>query len=261
MRLTRSLTVPPDGRPVFVLGSDPAASALLYRLLCLHPEIAYVGRLEQRIPWLPVWLSGRIRLRRFSPKLRWWFREPEAGPLLDALMRELQPAGIDALFRRLRVGTALPPERSAERLRQGIVRLQHAAGGRVLVALCGHDRIGTVASLLPEARYLVVYGDLQVASADVPARADPHAPLPADLAAVAPERVRAVHGRELVREPLEVMRELLGFLGLDRRLDYEWALKTLDLTVAYPRLAANGSRPGSAGVPAEQPLGGARYVS
>ncbi|HEX7035813.1 MAG TPA: hypothetical protein VF210_08565 [Pseudomonadales bacterium] len=256
MSPVRSSAAPPDGRPVFVLGADPAASALLYRLLCLHPEIAYVGRFEERIPRLPVWLCGRIRLRRFSAKLRWWFRRPDAGPLLAALMRQLEPAGADALPRRLRVDGALPPERAAERLRQGIVRLQQAAGGRALVTLCRGDRVAAVAPLVPDARYLVVHGD---AHGEARAPAGPCALLPAELAAVAPERVRPVHCGELVREPLEVMRELLGFLGLDRRLDYEWALKTLDLTPPSPHPSANPA--GLPVLPGDEPLGGARYVS
>src|SRR5690606_37212228 len=112
--------------------------------------------------------------------------------------------------------------------------------------------------LLPQARYLIVHGD---AHGDVPATADARVRLPAELAAAEPARVRHVQSRELVREPLEVMRQLLGFLGLERRLDYEWALKMLNLTVpsAYP--SPNRTSAGSPELPGDDPVGGARYVS
>lgn len=243
-----------SARAVFLLGADRAATALFYRLLCLHPQIAYVCRFERHAPWLP-FVAGRIRLRRFSSKLRWWFREPRASRMVRAVMRQLEPAPDDAFHRRLGLGPApvheSPAESVAERVRNRFSGLQQAAGCRLLVTHGGLDEVAALEALFPEARYLVLRSDDDGVDA---------AELPRKLAAIGPERVRTVQYRNLVEEPLEVMRQVLTFLGLERRLDYEWALKALNL----PAPAARQSSVRAAASPqleADEPLGPPGYVS
>lgn len=213
----------PSASTAFLLGSCPAATALLYRLLCLHPEVAYISRLEHRLAWLPATVSGRIRLRRYSSKLRWWFRDVNGGRVQRALVRQMAPVEGEGVYRH----PGLPPERMAGRLRERFTRLQEASAGRVLVSCCGADprRIPPLEVIFPQARYLNVL-------CDVPGGGGPSDQarlVQRELRAIPSARTLSLRYEDLVEEPIEQMRRVLGFLGLERRLDYEWALKTLKL--------------------------------
>lgn len=230
----RPLQPPAPGANVaFVLGSGRPGTALLYKLLCLHPQIAFICRLENNLPWLPVVLTGRLRLHRYSSKLRYWFRERDNGfGSRRVLARQLRPVAGDRVFAHCGLvdGAAWqhPPERVVTKLRKRFSGLQKSAGASLVVSNCGANeaRIPMLHEIFPDASYLEVVRDPGDATTT---RSNGHCLNGAGRPAGQAARPLAIRYEDLVSEPIEQMRQVQSFLGLERRLDYEWALKALKL--------------------------------
>ena len=59
---------------VFVVGPARSGTTLLYKALCLHPEVAYISNWRSRVPWLPgVTILNRVASRMPSMQRRVWF--------------------------------------------------------------------------------------------------------------------------------------------------------------------------------------------
>jgi hypothetical protein len=263
-----------QGNVAFLIGAGRSGTTLLYKLLCLHPDVAYISNLEPRLPWLPGSLTGRLRLRRYSSKLRHWFRnEGNAYIVQRPLGSRIMPAPAEGEGVYARCGIPLylepgyqPEARVVARTRARFQALREASGASVLVSkrTANNRRIPVLHAIFPQAYYINLLRDGREVAASL-SRVEwwNHTPLwwdakrrtPAQavaegedqlrlcarhwveeteeitrgLGTVSPSRVLPVRYEELVAEPIEQMRRVLMFLGLERRLDYEWALKTLKL--------------------------------
>ena len=49
-------------KPIFIIGSGRSGTTILYRLLCLHPDLCWFSNYSNRFPYLPV-LSSIQRLQ------------------------------------------------------------------------------------------------------------------------------------------------------------------------------------------------------
>ena len=179
--LNRHPVLPGNELDVFVVGPSRSGSALLYKLLCLHPDVAYVSNLERRLPWLPASATGRVRLRRYSSKLRHWFQDqfddPRRTPgALRPLLDRVVPMPVDAESVCIRAGVwAEPavdgqepptydkhPDASAvARLRTRFARLKQVSRAHVLASRLGgaSRRLPVIDAIFPQARYLSVIRD------------------------------------------------------------------------------------------------------
>lgn len=261
------------GDAAFVIGPGRSGTTLLYKLVCMHPQVAYLSNFEHRLPWIPPSLTGRLRLRRYSSKLRYWFADGNAYVVRRPLASRLMPSPVEGESVYRYAGLPLypepgyrPDERVAGRLRAHFSRLQQATGARVVVSkrTANNRRIPALESIFPAARYVNLVRDgREVASSlarvdwwnDHPLWWDERRRTPAEAAAegedmlelcarnwveemneieqgleaVPPARVLNVRFEELVSAPLEQMARVTEFLGLERRRDYEWALRALNL--------------------------------
>lgn len=263
----------------FVIGAGRSGTTLLYKLLCLHPQVGYISNLEHKLPWLPIGLSGRLRPRRYGRKLEHWFRNGGNAYLVRRpLGSRLTPSPSEGEAFYARAGLPLFPEpgyrpdpRVVERLRARFAQLQAATGASLIVSkrTANNRRIPALCTAFPDARFLSLLRDGREVAAslarvewwnDTPLWWDPARRTPAQamadgedllrlcarhwveeteeirrgLAGVDPGRVLDVRYEELVADPIDQMRRVLEFLGLDRRLDYEWALKCLKLSRQSP---------------------------
>ncbi len=229
------------GFEAFVVGTRRSDTALLYKLLCLHPDVAYVSNLESRLPWLSASATGRLRLRRYSSKLRCWFDvcNAPAGAGRSFVDRVAPvPAEAEALCGRRRAnGGGGPDAMTMARMRSAFERLRHAAGAQVLVARLdmATRRLPLVDAVFPRACYLRVIDDDRGRSVE-------SARISRFLARVPRHRVHSVRVETLVAEPIEQTRGVLEYLGLERRKDYEWALRTLPLGHPLTAGRSNGQR-------------------
>lgn len=244
---------PPPARDVFVVGPAQSGSRLLYRLLCLHPEVAYVSNLEGRFPWLPVAVTGRLRPHRYSSKLQQWFGSRPDAPVDPGIRRLLGrmipiPADAEVLCGRNRAGGEPLDARAVAKLRGRLARLRGATRASILAIRveAASRRLPVVDALFPQARYLSVGGGRETGGSTDVFRA---------LARVPASRVLRIDFEDLLAEPVDQLRRVLEFLRLERRRDYEWALKALKLHVAAAaagREASNGAAFEMTGIPGEQ---------
>src|SRR5690606_15399375 len=86
-----------DFTPVFILGSGRSGSTLLYKMLCLHPEIAYISNWDARFPGSPLCMMlGRLTRGRYALNLWSWFdRCGHANDHDRSLLRKLVPTPVE----------------------------------------------------------------------------------------------------------------------------------------------------------------------
>ena len=66
-------TMQPGAQVAFLVGAGRSGTTLLQKLLCLHPQIAYISNYENRFAWFPDGLAGGAIATRLPAKLGAWF--------------------------------------------------------------------------------------------------------------------------------------------------------------------------------------------
>lgn len=157
--------------PLFLVGAPRSGTTLLYKALCLHPDVAFISNWGRRAPGLPA-LALLNRLPRHLPEARRaaWFG-PEAANAYAygrrrPLWERLFPAPVEGepLYRRCGVGEdgeGPPDAQVAARLRHSFAAVQRFAGGSLLVSkrIANNRRIGSLAAVFPEARFVHLIRD------------------------------------------------------------------------------------------------------
>lgn len=157
--------------PLFILGAPRSGTSLLYRTLALHPDAAWISNYGRRLPVLPeIAVLNRLAPAFPGMRRRVWFgadgdnayRYAGSRPLVDRLFP--QPVEGEPVFEHRAVLQGLDRTGCTERqirLRDDVSRLVRASGGRVLVSKrIGHNRrVGLLAELFPDARFLVMSRD------------------------------------------------------------------------------------------------------
>lgn len=170
MTLTGPTSTGQEGGDVaFLVGVGRSGTTLLYKLLCLHPEIAYISNYENRLGWLPSGLACRLVSRRLDDKLRTWFRKDGNAYFVDRpwLTRAFPTphegeAIFDACGLQLLPGRDYRPEQStADCLRRRFGRIRRGAHASVFLSKCttNNHRILPLAAVFPGARYIHLIRD------------------------------------------------------------------------------------------------------
>lgn len=154
--------------PLFILGAPRSGTSLLYKLLCLHPDAAFISNYVHRVPAAPQ-LAALNRVARRLPAAQmgvWFGRDSNAyvyggrRPLRQRLVP--MPSEGEPVFRRAglpadpadaRDGDG-PARRAA--LRRTYASLSAFGGGSVVISKrIGHNRrIPLLQDAFPDARYL-----------------------------------------------------------------------------------------------------------
>jgi sulfotransferase family protein len=161
-----------EAGPLFIVGAPRSGTSLLYKLLCLHPEAAWISNWSRRAPAVPAMAALNRLARRPSPARRAvWFGADAANAYVygrrRALWERLYPMPVEGepLYRHCGIGqgTADPPagHRQAACLRRAFAGLQRWSGGRVLVSkrIANNQRILFLAAAFPDARFLHLIRD------------------------------------------------------------------------------------------------------
>jgi hypothetical protein len=148
----------------FVIGPGRSGTTLLYKLMCMHPAVAYISSLEKQLPWLPVEWTGRIRVRSFAGKLRYWFLKGGNAYLVNKrLLQKLVPIPVEGegLYRLhgLPANAELnnwSPELDGSALRTVFSRLREVSGKTVFVSkrTANNRRLPTLDAIFPTARFV-----------------------------------------------------------------------------------------------------------
>ena len=156
----RDATVP----VAFIVGAGRSGTTLLYKLLCLHPEVAYISNYENRLTWLPDGIAARSVNWSMEHKLRAWFNQGgnayfTSRPLLKKAFPT--PHEGESVFKACGVPLypargELPDDETARRLRGRFERIRRRAGARTFLSkrTANNRRIRYLAAIFPDARYV-----------------------------------------------------------------------------------------------------------
>lgn len=157
---------------LFIVGPPRSGSTLLYKALCLRPDVAYLSNWVRRFPALPA-LGVFNRVPAMLPKTRRaaWFGDGSHayvyGTQRSAVRRAFPtPVEGEPVFTRCGIGTApggrLPGQApDLDRLRRTFEVVRRAAGGRVLVSkrIAHNVRIPLLADAFRAARFVFLVRD------------------------------------------------------------------------------------------------------
>lgn len=152
----------------FVVGPGRSGTTLLYKLLCLHPDVAYLTNFETRLSGLPVSVLGRLRLRDPGAKLTHWFNEGGNAYLGSRpWLRKVIPNPVEGEVVYARLGWAAQSDcggidpAAAERLRGYFEALRKASGARIMLSkrTANNRRIQTLESVFGQPRYVNLVRD------------------------------------------------------------------------------------------------------
>jgi omega-hydroxy-beta-dihydromenaquinone-9 sulfotransferase len=163
--------------PIFLLGPGRGGTTLVYKLLSLHPECAFISNFD--VHGVRASISKRaIRVVRSSEALRnwaWFADEGQAYTPHRNLLRRLVPTPVEgeSVYQScgLPIGQCLGSVEDTvrEKLRTRFARIQayHAASAIVLKRTANNRRIPCLDSAFPEAKYVILWRDGRAVTASL----------------------------------------------------------------------------------------------
>jgi len=157
------------GTVAFLLGAGRSGTTLLYKLLCLHPQVAYISNYESRIKWFPDGLAARMVAARVEDKQHAWFNRGGNAYFVDRpWVKKIFPTPHEGESVFAACGVPLFPARAdlpepkvAARLRRRFDRIRRRAGAQAFLSkrTANNRRIGYLAAAFPDARYVHLVRD------------------------------------------------------------------------------------------------------
>jgi Sulfotransferase family len=159
--------------PLFVVGAPRSGTSLLYKLLCLHPEAAWISNWSRRLPGVAaVAVLNRVAPRLPATRRAVWFGSDTANAYVygrrRALWERLYPMPVEGepVYRHCGVGAGGPTGRRGEDeqaacLRGAFTGLRRWSAGEVVISkrIANNQRIPFLAAAFPEARFLHLVRD------------------------------------------------------------------------------------------------------
>lgn len=155
-------------RVAFLVGAGRSGTTLLYKLLALHPDVAYISNYENRLQWFPDGIAARIAAPQLEGKLNAWFNHGNAyfveRPWLKRIFptpHEGEPVYASCGIRLFPQRDELPDRAAAERLRTRFERIRRRARASVLVSkrTANNRRVRQLEAIFPRARYVHLVRD------------------------------------------------------------------------------------------------------
>lgn len=153
----------------FLVGAGRSGTTLLYKLLCLHPRVAYISNFENRSIACPAGLAGRLVAPRIETKLATWFDQGgNAYFVRRPWFKKVFPTPNEgeAIYRRSGLPLSPGPEyvpslQTARRLRTCFEHIRRGARAQVFLSkrTANNRRIRQLAAIFPAARYVHIVRD------------------------------------------------------------------------------------------------------
>jgi hypothetical protein len=153
---------------VFLLGAGRSGTTLLYKLLCLHPEVAFISNYENRLKWLPDgWLSGLVATRK-QLKLAAWFNRGNAYFIRRPWIKKLVPTPVEGESVYADCGVPLhsaanylPDEVTASSLRERFEAFRRHSDAKIFLSkrTANNRRLPILQKIFPQARYIHLIRD------------------------------------------------------------------------------------------------------
>lgn len=161
---------PPFSNVVFIVGAARSGTTLLYKSLCLHPDIAFISNWVARSPRMPS-LARLNRVARLFPSTARgvWFADGSNAYVYGArrpLWRRLFPQPVEGEPVYRAAGVPLMPDEigragAEESLRDAFGALRRHAGGSIVLSkrIANNVRIPFLARAFPGARFVEIVRD------------------------------------------------------------------------------------------------------
>lgn len=159
------------GQPVFIVGAPRSGTSLLYKLLCLHPDSAWVSNWLRRAPRLhSLAVLNRLAGRAEGLRTKVWFGADGDSAYAYGRKRSPahrafpQPVEGEPLFRTFdlpEASTQVDPSRRQLALRHAVADVTKRAGGRVFVSkrIAHNRRLSLLHGIFPGARFIALTRD------------------------------------------------------------------------------------------------------
>jgi hypothetical protein len=151
---------------VFIVGAPRSGTSLLYKALCLHPDVGYISNWVRRYPGAPQ-LAVLNRAARLFPNLQravWFGKDANAyvysSPRSWLTRAFPMPVEGEPVYTRCGVTLASEYGRNAA-LPSSFARIQRYGGGGCMVSkrIANNQRIGLLADTFPEAKFVEIIRD------------------------------------------------------------------------------------------------------
>lgn len=157
--------------PVFLLGAGRSGTTLLYKILCLHPDVAYISNYHTFAPdWVPVGLLLKLSARFPALKRKAWF---DGSGIANSRGKRPWPKRFvpgpvegEALYRRCGLRAVSPqvheiPVDAARCLRRRFRHVSAFSGAKVLLSkrTANNQRLEWLREMFPEARFIHLIRD------------------------------------------------------------------------------------------------------
>jgi hypothetical protein len=153
----------------FLVGAGRSGTTLLYKLLCLHPQVGYISNYENRLSWFPDGLAARAVAGQLDAKLHAWFNRGGNAYFVDRpWIKKVFPTPHEgeSIYRACQVPLYpgrddLPDARTTECLRRRFARFRRRSGGRLFLSkrTANNRRVRYLSAIFPEARYVHLVRD------------------------------------------------------------------------------------------------------
>jgi len=166
--------------PAFLIGAARSGTTLLYKILCLHPEVGYISNWVRKYPAAPA-LARMNRVARALPnqRQRVWFGEDSNayvyGKHRSAVERMFpMPVEGEPVFEHCGipadcVDASEVASSKLSALRRSFEGIRRHAGARLIVSKrIGHNRrLPAITAAFPEGRYVVIVRDGRAVAASL----------------------------------------------------------------------------------------------
>jgi omega-hydroxy-beta-dihydromenaquinone-9 sulfotransferase len=159
--------------PVFLVGPARSGTTLIYKLLCLHPEAAWISNWLARFPDAPAMAAlNRLPARAPHARRRVWFGGDGANAYVYGRPRELRdrlfpmPHEGEPVYARCGIATTVDAAharsgRQAAAFRDAVAAVRLASGAPVFVnkRIANNRRIPLLQRAFPDARFISLVRD------------------------------------------------------------------------------------------------------
>jgi len=162
------MIAPTEPRVSFLVGAGRSGTTLLYKLLCLHPDIAYISNYENRYKWFPSGIAAKLVANRMDAKLDAWFNRGNAYFVKRPWIKKVFPTPNEG--EPVYAACGLPwnaapesmPDRQTEtQLRHRFAAIQARAGSLVFLTkrTANNRRVPILSSMFPDSLYIHLLRD------------------------------------------------------------------------------------------------------
>jgi hypothetical protein len=161
-------TVAEGSQVAFLVGAGRSGTTLLYKLLCLHPDVAYISNYENRFSILPKGWASALTVRSTQAKLSAWFNQGNAYFVQRPWAKKLISTPVEGEPVYARSGIPLHPEKdyrpdseTCNRLRDHFEKIRVASNSAVLLSkrTANNRRIPTLCEIFPQAKFIHLIRD------------------------------------------------------------------------------------------------------